>query len=66
MAPEPAREHSHAGGVFVYFGSLTLHLCLVAPSYPLLDIPVSFILKNQLHASTAQVSTFRLLVSVPI
>ena len=33
---------------------------------PLLDIPVSYMLKNRLHATATQVSTFRLVVALPM
>src|SRR5580658_3118256 len=51
--------------VFVYFGTLTLLVYLVAPEY-LLDIPTSYMLKNRLHAGAPQVSLFRLLTGIPI
>jgi hypothetical protein len=53
--------------IFLYFGSLTvLVYLLAAPELPLLDIPTSYMLKNQLHATAPQVSTFRLLVAIPV
>jgi len=52
--------------IFLYFTSLTLIVYLVAPENPLLDIPVSYMLKNQLHATAAQVSIFRLLIVLPM
>jgi hypothetical protein len=51
---------------FLYFASLTLIVYLVAPHNPLLDIPVSYMLKNRLHATATQVSTFRLVVALPM
>lgn len=55
-----------AGQVFWYFGSLTLLIYLVTPSGYLLDIPTSYMLKNQLHASAAEVSLFRLVTAIPV
>jgi hypothetical protein len=52
--------------LFFYFGGLTLLIFLVNPSGFLLDIPTSYMLKNQLHASAAQVSLFRLLTAIPV
>jgi MFS family permease len=51
--------------IFLYFAPLTLLIYLVAPEY-LLDIPTSYVLKNQLHASAPQISIFRLLTAVPV
>lgn len=51
--------------ILLYFGPLTLLVYLVAPE-SLLDIPTSFILKNQLHAAAPQISLFRLLTAIPI
>ena len=51
--------------IFLYFGSLTLLVYLVAPEY-LLDIPTSYMLKNHLHATAPQVSMFRLLTGIPV
>lgn len=54
------------GQVFFYFGSLTLLIFLVTPTGYLFDIPTSYMLKNQLHASATEVSIFRLAVGVPV
>ena len=51
--------------IFLYFGSLTLLVFLVAPEN-LLDIPTTYMLKNHLHATAPQVSMFRLLTGVPM
>jgi hypothetical protein len=51
--------------IFLYFGPLTLLIYLLAPER-LLDIPTSYMLKNQLHATAAQVSSFRVLTGIPI
>ncbi len=51
--------------IFLYFGSLTLLVYLVAPEY-LLDVPTSYMLKNHLHATAPQVSIFRLLTGIPM
>lgn len=52
--------------VFLYFGSLTLLVYLVTPTGYLLDIPTTYILKNQLHATATQVATFRLIAAIPV
>jgi predicted MFS family arabinose efflux permease len=51
--------------ILLYFAPLTLLIYLVAPEY-LLDIPTSYMLKNQLHVSAPQVSVFRLLTAIPV
>ena len=50
---------------FLYFSALTLFLYLATPVGYLIDIPTSFMLKNQLGARPDQVSTFRLLTAIP-
>jgi MFS family permease len=57
---------ARTGQVFLYFGPLTLLIYLVVPHGYLIDITTSYMLKNQLHASATQVSTFRLLTAIPI
>jgi len=52
--------------IFLYFSSLTLLVYLVAPDLALLDIPTSYMLKNQLHATASQVSAFRLITAIPV
>ncbi len=68
IGPGPAGEDSSANTrqTFLYFGSLTLFLYLATPVGYLVDIPTSFMLKNQLGASPDQVSTFRLLTAIPM
>jgi predicted MFS family arabinose efflux permease len=55
-----------ASQVFLYFGALTLLVYLVTPQGYLLDIPTSYMLKNQLHASASRIATFRLLTAIPV
>jgi hypothetical protein len=55
-----------SGEVYLYFGQLTLLVYLVMPHGYLLDITTSYMLKNQLHATADQVSTFRLLTALPL
>lgn len=57
---------SNSGRVFLYFGPLTLLVYLVMPHGYLLDIATSYMLKNQLHATATEVSTFRLLTCIPV
>lgn len=53
------------GDILWYFGPLTLLIYLVIPE-ALLDIPTTYMLKDQLHATATEVSIFRLLIGVPI
>jgi len=57
---------AHTRQTFLYFGSLTLLVYLATPIGYLIDIPTSFMLKNQLGASPDQVSTFRLVTAIPV
>lgn len=52
--------------VYLYFGPLTLLVCLVSPHGALVDITTAYMLKNQLHATATQVSVFRLLTAIPL
>jgi Major Facilitator Superfamily len=61
-SPHPTK----AGAVFLYFTPLTLLVFLVLPNGFLLDIATSFMLKNQVGATPAQVANFRLLTAVPV
>ncbi len=49
-----------------YFGWLTLFVYLVTPAGYLVDVQTTFILKNELHATSTQVSTFRLVTGLPV
>lgn len=53
-------------GIYVYFGALTLLIYLARPDGYLFDIPSAYLLKNQLHATAPQVSTFRLVSAIPV
>jgi hypothetical protein len=54
------------GQTFVYFGSLTFFLYVAAPTLYLVDIPTTYLLKNQFHFEATQVSMFRLLTGIPV
>jgi MFS family permease len=54
------------GQIYAYFGPLTLLLYLVLPEQYPLDIATSYMLKNQLHATATEVSSFRLLTAIPV
>ncbi|CAJ0810251.1 MFS transporter [Ralstonia flaminis] len=50
----------------LYFGCLTLFITLATPAGYLVDIQTAYLLKNQLHATATQISTFRLLTGIPV
>ncbi|WP_019449438.1 MFS transporter [Cupriavidus sp. BIS7] len=50
----------------LYFGWLTLFVYLATPAGALVDIQTSYLLKNQLHATATQISTFRLVTGIPV
>lgn len=52
--------------IFFYLGILIVLLAFGAPSGGLIDIPISFLLKNKLHLQAHQVAAFRLLAAIPL
>lgn len=61
-----ASSRAQTRQIFLYFGPLTLLVYLVMPHGYLLDIATTYMLKNQLHATATQVSTFRLYTAIPV
>ncbi len=59
--PTTVRRH-----IFLYIGILTVLLAFGGPSGGLIDIPVSFFLKNRLHLEASDVAHFRLIASIPL
>ena len=66
MPSAPAQDTADSNQTLLYFGWLTLFLYLATPSGYLVDIQVSYFLKNQLHATATQISVFRLVTAIPI
>ena len=66
MSVVGTQAKSSPGAIFIYFSPLTLLVYLALPHAYLLDIATSYMLKNQLHASATEVSTFRLLTAAPV
>lgn len=52
--------------IFLYLGILIVLLAFGGPSGGLIDIPVSFFLKNRLHLTAHEVANFRLSAAVPL
>src|SRR5207248_4888591 len=52
--------------IFLYLGILIVLLAFGAPSGGLIEIPISFFLKNKLHLEAHELAEFRLLSAVPL
>ena len=59
--PPPVRQR-----IFFYLGILIILLAFGGPSSGLIDIPISFFLKNRLHLTAPEVAHFRLMAAVPL
>ena len=65
IAPIPL-PHSVRQRIFLYLGILIVLLAFGAPSGGLMDIPISFFLKNKLHLKAHEAAEFRLVSAVPL
>src|SRR5258708_36231801 len=52
--------------IFLYIGILIVLLAFGGPSGGLIDIPISFLLKNRLHLTAHEVANFRLVAAIPL
>src|SRR4051812_30726403 len=52
--------------IFTYLGILILMLAFGSPAGGLIDIPISFLLKNKLHLQAHEVAGFRLVAAIPL
>jgi Major Facilitator Superfamily len=52
--------------IFLYLGILIVLLAFGSPSGGLIDIPISFFLKNRLHLEAHEVARFRLIAAIPL
>jgi predicted MFS family arabinose efflux permease len=52
--------------IFLYLGILIVLLGFGAPSAGLIDIPISFFLKNKLHLQAHELAYFRLIAATPL
>ena len=52
--------------IFLYLGILIVLLAFGGPSGGLIDIPISFLLKNKLQLKAHEVAGFRLVAAVPL
>jgi MFS family permease len=58
----PSERH----GIFLYLGVLIILLAFGGPAGGLIDIPISFFLKNRLHLTAHEVAAFRLMAAIPL
>ena len=58
--------HSVRQRIFLYLGVLIILLAFGSPSGGLIDIPISFFLKNKLHLKAHEVAEFRLVAAIPL
>ena len=59
-------SHSVRRRIFFYVAALTVLLVFGGPFGGLIDIPISFFLKNRLHLKAHEVADFRLVSSIPL
>jgi hypothetical protein len=52
--------------IFFYLGILIVLLAFGGPSGGLIDVPISFFLKNRLHLKAHEVANFRLAAAIPL
>src|SRR6267154_6871504 len=52
--------------ILLYLGVLIVLLALGSPFGGLIDIPISFFLKNKLHLEANEVAVFRLVAAIPL
>jgi predicted MFS family arabinose efflux permease len=57
---------SERQSIFLYLGMLIVLLAFGSPAGGLIDIPVSFFLKNRLHLTAHEVANFRVMAALPL
>ena len=57
---------SERQSIFLYLGMLIVLLAFGSPAGGLIDIPVSFFLKNRLHLTAHEVANFRVVAAFPL
>src|SRR5215813_10206053 len=58
--------HAVRHRIFLYLGALIFLLAFGSPSGGLIDIPVSFFLKNKLNLTAHELAIFRLVAAIPL
>src|ERR1700674_5015506 len=59
-------SHSVRQRIFLYLGVLIVLLAFGSPHGGLIDIPISFFLKNKLHLTAHELADFRLVSAIPL
>src|SRR5215475_11533854 len=65
VAPAPLSAFARHR-IFLYLGVLIVLLAFGSPAGGLIDIPISFLLKNKLQLEAHEVATFRLVAAIPL
>ena len=65
VAPAPLSAFARQR-IFLYLGVLIVLLAFGSPSGGLIDIPISFLLKNKLQLQAHEVAVFRLVAALPL
>jgi hypothetical protein len=52
--------------IFLYLGALIVLLSCGAPAGGLIDIPITFLLKNKLHLKAHELANFRVISAIPL
>jgi Na+/melibiose symporter-like transporter len=58
--------HAVRQRIFLYLGVLIVLLAFGSPSGGLIDIPITFFLKNRLHLEAHELANFRLVAAIPL
>jgi len=61
ILPQAVRQR-----IFLYLGILIILLAFGSPAGGLIDIPISFFLKNKLHLEAHELAIFRLVAAIPL
>ena len=59
-------DRGRAGAVFAYFAPLTFLVCALDPTGQFVDIALTYVLKDHLHASASDAGLFRLATAIPV
>jgi MFS family permease len=65
LAPRPLTD-SIRWRILAYLSALIFMIGFGAPQLALIDLPISFFLKNKLHLTASQVAQFRLMTAIPL
>src|ERR1035438_3029160 len=57
---------SERRSIFLYLGILIVLLAFGGPAGGLIDVPITFFLKNRLHLEAHQLANFRLVAAIPL